>query len=86
MASPGIRDLAQALDAKNLASPRPVFRDVYIRNIHLRVLTIPLRAGERPVGVLQAATNLGLVDSIRGSLLSILVSLTALSVLLAAAA
>ena len=85
MASPGIRDLAQALDAKNLASPRPVFRDVYIRNIHLRVLTIPLRAGERPVGVLQAATNLGLVDSIRGSLLSILVSLTALSMLLAAA-
>jgi heavy metal sensor kinase len=86
MASPGIRDMPQALDPTNLASAEPVFRDVYIRNIHLRVLTVPLQAGERPVGVLQAATNLGLVDSIRGSLLSILISLTILSVFMAAGA
>ncbi len=86
MASPGIRDMAQALDTLNLPSHAPVFRDVYIRNVHLRVMTVPLLAGERPVGVLQAATNLGLVDGIRGSLLTILISLTVLSVLLAAAA
>jgi heavy metal sensor kinase len=86
MSSLGIRDLAQALDAQNLRSTRPVFNDVYIRTVHLRVLTVPLLVGSRPVGVLQAATNLGLVDSIRGSLLWILFSLTVLSVVLAAAA
>jgi two-component system OmpR family sensor kinase len=86
MSSPGIRDMAQPLDKANLRSPRPVFNDVYIRAIHLRVLTVPLEAGGRPVGKLQAATNLGLVDSIRGSLLSILISLTVLSMLMAAAA
>jgi len=58
MSSPGIRDMAQALDATNLDSTLPVFRDVYIRTVHLRVLTVPLQAGERSVGVLQAATTL----------------------------
>ncbi len=86
MASPGIRDLSQPLDPLGLSYARPVFRDVYIRNIHLRVLTVPLQAGQRSVGLLQAATNLGLVDSIRTSLLSILVGMTVISMVLAAGA
>jgi two-component system OmpR family sensor kinase len=85
MASPGIRDFTQSLDPAGIKSTQPVFHDVSIRNIHLRVLTVPLTAGDRPVGVLQAATNLGLVDSIRNSLLSILFSLTIISMLIAAA-
>jgi heavy metal sensor kinase len=86
MASPGIRDLAQPLDPAGLNSSKPVFRDVFIRNIHLRVLTVPLLAGQRSVGILQAATNLGLVDSVRNNLLSILVGLTVISMLMAAGA
>ena len=86
MASPGIRDLTQPLDPSGLNYSRAIFRDVSIRNIHLRVLTVPLLAGQRSVGVLQAATNLGLVDSIRNSLLSILVGLTVISMALAAGA
>ncbi len=86
MASPGIRGITQPLDALDLTSIKPVFRDIYIQNAHLRVLTVPLVAGARPVGTLQAATNLGLVDSIRGSLLTILLSLTVASMAIAAAA
>ena len=84
MSSPGIRDLTQSLDPDGLRSAHPVYRDVLIRKIHLRVLSVPLMAGARSVGVLQAATNLGLVDSVRASLLSILVSLTMISMMLAA--
>lgn len=86
MASPGIRDLNQPLDDSAVNSTSPVFRDITIRNIHLRVLTVPLLAGDRSVGVLQAATNLGLVDSVRNTLLSILVGLTVISMVLAAGA
>jgi heavy metal sensor kinase len=86
MASPGIRDLVQPLDPASLNSTSSVFRDITIRNIHLRVLTVPLLAGQRSVGVLQAATNLGLVDTVRNSLLSILVGLTIISMVMAAGA
>jgi heavy metal sensor kinase len=86
MASPGIRDLTQPLDPNSLGSTRPVFRDISIRNVHIRVLSVPLLAGQRSVGLLQAATNLGLVDTVRNSLLSILVGLTVISMVLAAAA
>jgi len=86
MASPGIRDLNQPLDPNGLASSSPVFRDISIRNIHIRVLTVPLLVGQRSVGTIQAATNLGFVDAVRSSLLSILVGLTVISMVLAAGA
>lgn len=85
MASPGIRELNQPLDIDNLTSPKPVSRDVYVQKVHLRVMTVPLVAGGRPVGVLQAATNLTIVDAIRSTLLGLLVFLTILSMMLAGA-
>ena len=86
MASPGIQNLTQPLDPAGLNYTQPEYRDITIRAIHLRVLTVPLMVGERAVGILQAATNLGLVDSVRNNLLSILVGLTMISMILAAVA
>ncbi len=86
MASPGIRGFNQPLDTANLMSAKPLYRDVYIQRTHLRVLTVPVVVGERPAGVLQAATNLTILDSIRRTLLGLLVFLTAVSMILAAAA
>jgi heavy metal sensor kinase len=86
MASPGIRQFTQALDAPNLDATEPVLKDITIRSVHLRVLTVPLRLGNRPAGVLQAATNLALVDAIRSTLLYVLLALTILSIVLAAMA
>ena len=87
MSSPGIREFArQPLDALDLGVARPVLRDTTMRNVHLRVLTVPLVLGKRPAGVLQAATNMALVDAIRSTLLSVLLALTVLSIVLAAIA
>jgi two-component system OmpR family sensor kinase len=86
MSSPGIRQFAQPLDAPDLDATEPVLQDVTIRNVHLRVLTVPLMLGNRPAGVLQAATNLALVDAIRSTLLYVLLALMVLSIILAAMA
>jgi heavy metal sensor kinase len=86
MASPGIRNVNQALDAASQLSTRPVFRNVVLQGVHLRVLTVPLTAAGRPVGVIQVATNLTLVDSMRSTLLTVLIGLAVASMALAAAA
>ncbi len=86
MSSPGIRQFSQPLDAPDLNATQPVLHDVNIRNVHLRVLTVPLVLGGRPAGVLQAATNLALVDSIRSTLLYVLLALAVLSIVFAAVA
>src|SRR5258707_12077737 len=58
MSSPGIRQFAEPLDEPDLNVTQPVLHDVSIQNVHLRVLTVPLLLGNRPAGVLQAATNM----------------------------
>ena len=83
--SQNIRELLpQPLDPPNLATNNPIFRNTYTNNFHLRVLTVPMVAGNHRIGVLQAAVNLELVDSIRNSLLYTLISLALVSMILAA--
>jgi two-component system, OmpR family, sensor kinase len=86
MASPSIRSLKEPFDDPDLDAKRPILRNVYFQKTHLRVLTAPLVQGGRPAGVIQAATNLALVDLLRSALLSILATLTLVSMLLAAIA
>jgi two-component system, OmpR family, sensor kinase len=83
-ASPGIRDLTEPLDPDGMEASRPVFRDAFLRNIHLRVLSVPLFVGERRVGTIQAATSLQAVDTVRENLLTILVFGGLISMLIAA--
>jgi signal transduction histidine kinase len=86
LASPGIRDLQQPLDAPDMDTAEPVFRDITLENTRLRVLTIPLKVGERAVGTLQAATSLRLVDRVQASMLSTMIILAGIAMLLAAIA
>ena len=67
-----IEQLNSPLDPTGLPSQIPVFRDVYIENVHLRVLTVPLKIGERPIGTLQLATNLAVVDATQRALVTVL--------------
>ena len=67
-----IQQLNSPLDPTGLPSQIPVFRDVYIENVHLRVLTVPLQIGERPFGTLQLATNLAVVDATQRALVTVL--------------
>jgi signal transduction histidine kinase len=70
--SSNIAQLNTPLDPNGLQSPVPIFRDVTVENVHLRVLTIPLKVGERPIGTIQLATNLAVVDATQGTLVTVL--------------
>jgi signal transduction histidine kinase len=82
--SPAIENFLEPLDPLSINAARPVFSDSYVSNTHLRVLTVPLRIGNRPAGFIQAASPLALVDSIRSLMTTSLVLLTIASIALAA--
>ena len=70
------------LDAVKLGAVKPMFGDVKIGDARLRVLTVPLQAGDRPAGVLQVGAKMAVVDSTQRTLLIVLAagSLLALSI------
>jgi len=82
-ASPGIANMTASLDPIGLKAGEPIYRENTIQNVHLRVLSVPLRAGNHSVGVLQVATTLSVVDSARRDLLDILLASTIISILFA---
>jgi len=73
------------LDSVNLAAKQPVYHDTTVQKLPLRVLTVPLVAGSRPVGTLQLAYGLKMIDSTRTALLEILISIALISMIIAAA-
>ncbi len=88
--SPSVSRLGEALDPSGLSATAPVFRDARVQGVHLRVLTVPLVIAveneKRPVGVIQAASNLSLVDSTRRTLLEVVLVTAIVSMVLAALA
>ena len=81
--SPGIASMSDPLDPIGLQAGEPIYRENFVHNVHLQVLSIPLRAGEDNVGILQVATNLGVVDAARRDLLKILLISTLIATLFA---
>jgi two-component system OmpR family sensor kinase len=85
--SPGLADVTVPLDRIGFRSPFPSYRNVTFENdIHLRVLSVPLVSEGRPLGVVQVATDLAVLDSARRNLLSVLVFSSVLGVAIAALA
>jgi two-component system OmpR family sensor kinase len=86
--SPSISRLDQPLDPSGISSTQPVFHDARVQGVHLRVLTVPLVIAveneKRPMGVIQAAMNLSMVDSTRRTLLEVAVVTAIVSMILAA--
>lgn len=64
---------SRSFDPLGLQSPVPDYSTVYIDDIHLRVLSVPLVIGNRPIGTLQLATSLVVVDSTLNVLVTVLV-------------
>ena len=62
----------------------PVYRSIYIEDIHLRVLSVPLVIGNRPIGTLQLAANLVLVDRTLNLLVSVLLMSSIIAMAIAA--
>ncbi|MBM3150994.1 MAG: HAMP domain-containing protein [Chloroflexi bacterium] len=82
--SSGTGQLSLPLDPEGLKqSGHNLLRDTYLGTNHMRVLSVPLRIGERPVGVLQVATSLAFVDSSLHDLTYVIVIAAAISMLLA---
>jgi two-component system, OmpR family, sensor kinase len=85
-ASAPLRSLETAVDPVAAQAASQAFSDTYIGSIHLRVLTVPLFAGGRRIGLLQAAYNTGIADATRKTLLQVIVITALASMMLAAAA
>ena len=73
--SPSLGMIKKPLDAAGFQSRASVYRDAYVDWGHLRVLTIPLEAGGRPIGTMQVAANLNLVDFARHELFELMILL-----------
>jgi two-component system OmpR family sensor kinase len=82
-ASQNIVGFAQALDPIGLKSSVPIYRDVTIGTVHLRVLTVPLNVGQRFIGTIQVASKVAVVDAAQHLLLSVLITGTLISLLIA---
>jgi heavy metal sensor kinase len=86
-ASPGLSMMTESLDPTGKKSPRAFYNDVTVNGVHLRVLSVPFSTKDGfTIGVVQAATPLTLVDSIRILLFYILGALTVISMIVAAIA
>ncbi|UCF28279.1 MAG: HAMP domain-containing protein [Chloroflexota bacterium] len=59
-------------DPLGLQSSVPVYRSIFIEDLHMRVLSVPLEIGNRPIGTLQLATSLVVVDRTLNVLVTVL--------------
>jgi two-component system, OmpR family, sensor kinase len=79
-------DLSESLDPRGLAAGSQSLRAVYVRGVHMRVLTVPMQTAidNQVVGYLQVATDLRVLDDAKSRLLLTLVGGGVAAVLLAA--
>lgn len=82
-ASQNIAYYHQPLDPIGLKSLVPIYRDVTIGAVHLRVLTVPLQVGQRYIGALEVASNVAVVDATQHLLLSVLLTGTLIALIIA---
>jgi two-component system OmpR family sensor kinase len=82
--SSSISSLSEPLDPLAEYTSQPITRDVNLGNAHLRVMSVPLSIGSRPIGTLQVATSLAIVDATQQTFLKILVIGTTIAVTIAA--
>jgi signal transduction histidine kinase len=76
-------DLVYPLDENGLQAEEPFFNTYYLENVKYRVLSLPLATELGPVGVLQIAVNLSIVDLTQQILLRVVSIITILSMLVA---
>ncbi len=84
--SPNLGVFSKPLDPVGFQSKTSIYHDAYPTWGHLRVLTVPLEAGGRPIGTLQVAASMEVVDLARRALLEIIGIIAAVSMVVAAGA
>ncbi len=83
-ASYNLSRVTDPLDPLARYTSQRVKRDVTVGGTHLRVLSVPLSISNRPVGTLQVAASLAVVEATQQTLLNVLVVGTIIAVALAA--
>jgi two-component system OmpR family sensor kinase len=81
--SENVRQFSTSIDPIGAQATKPVYLDVSINQVHLRVLSVPLVVNQRQIGLLQVGNNLNLVDRTQRALLTVLVVTALLAMLLA---
>ncbi|HET7145387.1 MAG TPA: HAMP domain-containing sensor histidine kinase [Anaerolineales bacterium] len=81
--SPSIGTLTKSLDPAGLGAGLTNYEDSYLDGAHLRVLSVPLKYGERMIGTLQVGASLSVVDATRSNLLSVMAVISIVAVLMA---
>ncbi len=71
--SDNIGFLTRSIDPAGLNQAIPIFRYSFLDGSRLRVLTVPLKTGERQIGVLQIGTGVTTIDHTQDTLLNVLV-------------
>jgi signal transduction histidine kinase len=83
--SPGLGQINQPFDPIGYQLKTSIYRNSLIQKVHLRVLNVPLEAGGRPIGTLQVAASMTMVDTTRHSLVQTIIVIAVAAILFAAA-
>jgi len=83
--SPGLGQINQPFDPIGYQLKRSIYHNSMIQKVHLRVLNVPLEAGGRPIGTLQVAASMTMVDTTRQSLVQTIIVIAVAAILFAAA-
>ena len=83
--SPGLGQINQPFDPVGYQMRTSIIRNSFVQNVRLRVLNVPLEAGGRPIGTLQVAASMTMVDTTRQSLVQTIMVIAAAAILFAAA-
>jgi two-component system OmpR family sensor kinase len=70
--SDNIRLFQESIDPGQLDTDQIVFKDIWIKTAHLRVMSSPLILNGKGVGVLQLGTSLAPIDTTQDTLISVL--------------
>jgi two-component system OmpR family sensor kinase len=82
--SHGLGQISQPFDPVGYQSKRTLYRESIVQSVHLRVLNVPLEAGGRPIGTLQVAASLTMVDTTRQSLVQTIIVIAIAAIIFAA--
>jgi heavy metal sensor kinase len=82
--SPGLGQITQPLDPIGYQLKHSIYRNSMVQSVPLRVLNVPLEAGGRPIGTLQVAASMSMVDTTRQSLVQTIVVIAVAAILFAA--
>jgi two-component system OmpR family sensor kinase len=82
--SPGLGQINQPFDPVGYQLKQSIYRDTMVQKVHLRVLNVPLEAGARPIGTLQVAASMTMVESTRQSLVQTIMIIALIAILFAA--